>query len=446
MFRNDRRREAEDNVPKPDPYRRPDKIILSLCMVVLVLLVAKNFLPRTSRTVQPSKTAEIQDSTSPAAGERFTIGPPQSDAENPSSRKAPPLRPAVEDPAESTPGPEAALTPLPAKAPGTTETDLPQMAEESISAPPADIAGETEMTPGVPVPAEAVETPDTPTPAEEEGEKPIVRDNDRKKKSKQWIYSVQAGSFKTIGRALDFVKEIDGMGFTASIITLKGSTGNRWYVVQIGEYDSQQDADAAASRFRNASGIAPLIRPLSPNLLAERRIRDIPEDAPSAADATESDPGKPGPDAADALPVQKSALDSNIPGPSLAPAVEANKENRSGDLPPDLIGLIRRGALKDATEAGLEHLRGDAGRFSIRLESDCSKESVLKAFAQGDFDERMFILPIRFKGQPCYVVLWGLFDTKVQAEAALPSLPSYFSKQAHRPEAVPLEIYLNHRP
>ncbi len=81
-------------------------------------------------------------------------------------------------------------------------------------------------------------------------------------------------------------------------------------------------------------------------------------------------------------------------------------------------------------------------RFSILLELDCLKASVKNAFNKADNREKFFILNTERNGRNCFLVLFGLYSDKEDAEKSLRSVPSYFWKQENPPKSIDLTNYL----
>jgi hypothetical protein len=104
--------------------------------------------------------------------------------------------------------------------------------------------------------------------------------------------------------------------------------------------------------------------------------------------------------------------------------------------------LFTKGRLTEAAEQWKREFRRSPAAYSIFLELDCQKDSVLDAYdrisRRGDF----FILPRRRSGKTCFLVLWGKFATQNEAAAALKEIPPSFFLQRDPPRIVALAIYL----
>ena len=81
-------------------------------------------------------------------------------------------------------------------------------------------------------------------------------------------------------------------------------------------------------------------------------------------------------------------------------------------------------------------------KYSILLELDCLKSSVLYSFNKFKNKNNFFILSRVKNGRQCYLVFWGRFLTKDEAKIGLKSIPEYFWKQSDPPEVVELSLYI----
>ncbi|MBN2400483.1 MAG: hypothetical protein JXI33_09130 [Candidatus Aminicenantes bacterium] len=80
--------------------------------------------------------------------------------------------------------------------------------------------------------------------------------------------------------------------------------------------------------------------------------------------------------------------------------------------------------------------------FSILLEMDCLEQSVNYAYQQLTDQENFFILNRVKKGRGCWLVLWGKFRTRNEAEENMSLVPEFFMKQNNPPVVIELEPYL----
>lgn len=109
---------------------------------------------------------------------------------------------------------------------------------------------------------------------------------------------------------------------------------------------------------------------------------------------------------------------------------------------PDLTDLIKQSEFQDAAIEYHKNVREVPKAYSLKLEVDCIEESVEVAFKNGNYNRKMFILPLNIKGKDCYIVFWGLFKTKWQALNALKTIPAYFKNQSTKPQLIVVKQYL----
>lgn len=103
----------------------------------------------------------------------------------------------------------------------------------------------------------------------------------------------------------------------------------------------------------------------------------------------------------------------------------------------DARNLLRQGRLTEAAQGFVSNLRqSPSGSFSIQLLVACSDETVGKALASVPAPD-LYILPVNYKGRPCYRVCWGLYENESRADSAVHSIPDYFRKGGAAPRVVP---------
>jgi hypothetical protein len=131
------------------------------------------------------------------------------------------------------------------------------------------------------------------------------------------------------------------------------------------------------------------------------------------------------------LPTPATARATPGTAPTPAPAASA------GSTLADARSLLRRGQHKEAARVFASNLRQSApGGFSIQLLVACSDETVGKALAAVP-DPDLYILPVNYKGRPCYRVCWGLYDSEQRAVSATRAVPEYFRTSGTAPRVVP---------
>ncbi len=109
---------------------------------------------------------------------------------------------------------------------------------------------------------------------------------------------------------------------------------------------------------------------------------------------------------------------------------------------PYLIPLIQGASYQKAALEYHRFLKRYPEAYSLRLEVVCQSKSVQTAYQEGKFNPMMFILPKRLGKKSCFAVFWGLYASQKEAEAALPTLPAFFTQQKFPPVSTLLRKYL----
>jgi hypothetical protein len=73
------------------------------------------------------------------------------------------------------------------------------------------------------------------------------------------------------------------------------------------------------------------------------------------------------------------------------------------------------------------------GRFTVQFSLVCQTESVTRALAS--HDSRVWLVPVDFRGRPCYRLFWDSFDSRAAAERAIGEVPAALS-EGSRPGVV----------
>ena len=121
------------------------------------------------------------------------------------------------------------------------------------------------------------------------------------------------------------------------------------------------------------------------------------------------------------------------------PVTSENPPGKKGE--PDPMDLLRRGRYLDAAKGWRSRLSGSMTGFSILLELDCQTVSVGAAFKRIHEPESFFLLPRSRGDRTCYLVMWGRFANRTQADSALKTLPQYFLRQDPPAKVVELSAY-----
>ena len=72
-------------------------------------------------------------------------------------------------------------------------------------------------------------------------------------------------------------------------------------------------------------------------------------------------------------------------------------------------------------EMAREYERTANGTYTVQFELVCQESSLAKAVAAGG--QRVWFIPISYRGQSCYRVFWGHYDTREAAALAVPGIP-----------------------
>ena len=103
------------------------------------------------------------------------------------------------------------------------------------------------------------------------------------------------------------------------------------------------------------------------------------------------------------------------------------------------LGLLQAGKLPQAATAWKKSLNPQRSRYTIQLEIACQHRTVDEAFEllSGSASE-LAIVPLNYRGQACYRVLYGVYPSQAQADAARGKLPSIFLKQLSPAQVIPI--------
>jgi len=157
-----------------------------------------------------------------------------------------------------------------------------------------------------------------------------------------------------------------------------------------------------------------------------------PADAPSAQE-------EPVPASGETPPVTPAATP---PETGQKPAATQETEPTRPALPSgDPHKLMHGGHYLEAAQVWQKQLVADPVPYSILLELACREESIQAALSRTPADADVFILPRKRGEQTCFLLFWGRFPTREDAQIALRTIPPYFWKQ-DPPEVTPLEAYL----
>jgi hypothetical protein len=108
----------------------------------------------------------------------------------------------------------------------------------------------------------------------------------------------------------------------------------------------------------------------------------------------------------------------------------------------EAIFYFKEGKFKKAADLWRKSIIDSKVEYSILLELDCVKESVLNAYSRLENKDDFFILKRSLGDRICFLVLWGKFMTPSEADEALKLVPQYFWSQSNPPQVIKLAKYL----
>ncbi len=127
---------------------------------------------------------------------------------------------------------------------------------------------------------------------------------------------------------------------------------------------------------------------------------------------------------------------------------EKKDENKGEEKPdtPILSGksadiYFKSGNLITAGDVWRKELMKGGIKFSILLEMDCMKESVMTTYNRLENKKEFFILNKKTNNRICFLVFWGKFKDRKDASNNLKYIPAFFWKLKEPPEIVELSSY-----
>jgi hypothetical protein len=151
------------------------------------------------------------------------------------------------------------------------------------------------------------------------------------------------------------------------------------------------------------------------------------------APATEAPAGEAPATTTEAPPEPAAAVPPAAPAPLRTPPPTATP---GPDLTPG-ERLLDAGAVDRASDAFARTLAAlPAEILTLQMMIACESETVHKARLGTRPASGLFVVPITVRDRSCYRVLWGLYTTRGEAEAALAAPPPYFSAAGVRPAIV----------
>jgi len=87
--------------------------------------------------------------------------------------------------------------------------------------------------------------------------------------------------------------------------------------------------------------------------------------------------------------------------------------------------LLRSGDFEGAASFFMDHLRREGGnRFTVAIGLFCDRDNVAAHVINSGYAPELLLLSVPRRGQSCFGVYWGLFDSRQEAQRAIDSLPA----------------------
>lgn len=103
------------------------------------------------------------------------------------------------------------------------------------------------------------------------------------------------------------------------------------------------------------------------------------------------------------------------------------------------LSLARSGRIPEAADLWFRMLSAQPQvGWTVQVEVACRQETVQNGLTAFEDGSRILVVPIVYRGRPCYRVLYGIYDSQSAATQAVRSLPVLFLKQESPPKAVPI--------
>ncbi len=125
--------------------------------------------------------------------------------------------------------------------------------------------------------------------------------------------------------------------------------------------------------------------------------------------------------------------------------VEKKKEEKPKPKLPtgkSAMAYFLEGNIITAGDVWKREIKNTGVKYSILLELDCLRKSVIKAYDQFKSKKDFFILNRPSRGRTCFLVMYGKYRTHSEATKGLNAIPRYFWQQQNPPEVVEVTTYL----
>lgn len=130
----------------------------------------------------------------------------------------------------------------------------------------------------------------------------------------------------------------------------------------------------------------------------------------------------------------KNTSSSQIPSGTQTP-IEAASKNQP-------LKMALSGNVSEAAQLWKRELSKNRNRLTIQLEIACQDSTVMEALNLFGKTAPLYVVPLNFRGQPCYRVLYGIYNNEAQARAKLGDMPSEFLQQPSPPKVIPISKVL----
>ncbi len=120
-------------------------------------------------------------------------------------------------------------------------------------------------------------------------------------------------------------------------------------------------------------------------------------------------------------------------------ATNAQTSNEIPEPEPGASGaltLLQSGRIPQAAFTWKQEIASQKSQFTVQLMIACQEKTVLEALQAVPDVREFLILPLRYQGQSCYRILYGLYGTEQGAQSAAKGLPQIFLQQASPAQAV----------
>jgi hypothetical protein len=102
------------------------------------------------------------------------------------------------------------------------------------------------------------------------------------------------------------------------------------------------------------------------------------------------------------------------------------------------LQLAAAGNLPEASKMWKSELSKQRNSLTIQVEIACQPKTIMEAINLFGASAPVYVVPLNFKGQPCYRVLYGTYKSAAQASKDLAALPSEFLQQPSPPKVIPI--------